>query len=82
MNFSNFARAHDRYLEPPDDPEPCEQCGHATENKNGELVCPNRFCPSKFPDGSDAQDLAVMYLDAVDTIDDLMRKIKKLEKKK
>lgn len=48
--MNNFARAHDRYLEPPDDDPICEDgCGEVLEKDiNGDWYCANKFCPLKF----------------------------------
>lgn len=48
--MNNFARAHDQYLEPPDDDPVCEDgCGDTLEKDiNGDWFCPNKFCPLKF----------------------------------
>ena len=48
--MNNFARAHNSYLEPPDDDPVCEDgCGDTLEKDiNGNWVCANIFCPLKF----------------------------------
>jgi hypothetical protein len=48
--MNNFARAHDQWLEPPDDDPVCEDgCGDTLEKDfQGDWFCPNRFCPLKF----------------------------------
>lgn len=48
--MNNFERAHNQWLEPPDDDPVCEDgCGDTLErDMDGEWVCPNKFCPTKF----------------------------------
>lgn len=50
QTMNNFARAHNSYLEPPDDDSVCEDgCGETLEkDMNGDWYCPNKFCPLKF----------------------------------
>lgn len=69
--MNNFARAHDRYLEPPDDDPICEDaCGQTLERDiEGEWVCVNRFCPTKFQGVE--KEMAEALVDALDAADDL-----------
>jgi hypothetical protein len=67
--MSNFSRTHDRWLEPPDEPEAvfCDDCGDEMEEGylTGELLpCGNAFCPSKF-DGTEKEmaQALVEYMD-------------------
>lgn len=48
--MNNFARAHNSYLEPPDDDPICEDgCGETlVRDMDGSWYCPNKFCPLKF----------------------------------
>lgn len=72
--MNNFARAHNSYLEPPDDDPICEGehgCGDYLERDRwtGEWICVNKFCPTKF-DGV-AQEMAealVEYMEEIRTL--------------
>lgn len=48
--MNNFARAHNSWLEPPDDDPVCEDCGETLYKHpwNDGWICTNRFCPTKF----------------------------------
>lgn len=49
--MNNFERAHNSYLEPPEEPPVCEDgCSDTLERDpwTHEWVCPNKFCPTKF----------------------------------
>lgn len=48
--MNNFARAHDRWLDPPDDDPICEDgCGETlVKDFTGVWLCENKFCPTKF----------------------------------
>ena len=71
--MNNFARAHDSYLNPPDEPEAvlCEECGE--EMTDGE-TCKYQFCPSKFE--GDAKEMAYMLIGATEEVKSLAQKLK------
>ena len=49
--MNNFARAHNKWLEPPDDGPVCEDgCGDTLVRDwtDGSWYCENKFCPTKF----------------------------------
>ena len=76
--MSKFARAHDRYLDPPDEPEACEYCGRDVERiqwSKNEYGCTWAYCPSKSPEGTKERELAEMLVAAYDTIDGLRKRI-------
>lgn len=79
--MNNFARAHDRYLEPPEDDPICEDgCGETmTCDITGEWYCANKFCPEKF-EGIE-REMAEMLIGANETVKSLMRKIRRMELK-
>lgn len=65
--MNNFARAHDRWLEPPDDDPVCEDgCGETLvrDPYTYEWICENKFCPTKF-DGVEKEmaEALVEYMD-------------------
>ena len=67
--MTSFARAHDRYLEPPDDDPICESgCGEFLERDHltDEWVCTNKFCPTKF-EGKE-KEMAEALVDALDGV--------------
>lgn len=66
--MNNFARAHNSYLEPPDDDPICEDgCGEYMErDMEGEWYCANKFCPLKFQ--GIEKEMAERLLEAKDTI--------------
>ena len=76
--MNNFTRAHNSYLEPPDDPPVCDDgCGDSLERgATGEWVCVNTLCPTKF-DG-DAKELAAMLIEANETITYLREQVRRL----
>jgi len=83
MTF-NFARAHDQYLNPPDEPEAvfCEDCGEEMEEGHltGKLLpCGNVYCPSKFDEGTVEREMAELLVGANETVKSLARKVKRLE---
>ena len=77
--MDNFARAHDQYLNPPDDDPVCEDgCGETmVKDIEGEWYCPNKFCPLKF-DG-DAREMAEMLTGANETVKSLVKRIHNLK---
>jgi len=79
MTF-NFARAHDQYLTPPDEPEVvfCEDCGEEMEAQHNGMKCGNEFCPSNFDEG-DAREMAELLVGAQEEVKSLARKIRRLE---
>jgi len=76
--MTNFSRAHDRYLDPPDDDPICEDgCGEAmTRDITGEWYCANKFCPSKF-EGVE-KEMAEMLIGANETVKHLAEKVRRL----
>ena len=84
--MNNFARAHNAYLEPPDEPEAvfCEECGEEMEEIDSfdglrDMKCVYQFCPSKFE--GDAKEMAYMLLGATEEVKSLAQKIKQLERR-
>ena len=77
--MNNFTRAHNSYLEPPDDPPTCDDgCGDSLErDATGEWVCVNKLCPTRF-DG-DAKELAAMLIEAKETITHLREQVRRLK---
>lgn len=79
----NFARAHNQYLEPPDEPEAkfCEDCGTEMDFENNgqwaDIVCKNLYCPSKHE--GVAKEMAELLIGAQEEVKSLARKIKRLE---
>ena len=87
MNNFNFARAHDQYLNPPDEPEAvyCESCGEEMEVKqdwkgNPYAKCKNEFCPGKFITGVE-REMANELVEAREEVKTLKAKVKRLEMK-
>ena len=74
--MNNFARAHDSYLNPPDEPEAvfCEECGE--EMTDGE-TCKYQFCPSKFE--GDAKEMAYMLIGATEEVKSLAQRLSRLD---
>lgn len=72
----NFARAHDQYLTPPDEPESvlCDDCGE--EMEDGE-ICKYQFCPARFE--GDAKEMAELLIGAREEVKSLARKLKRLQ---
>lgn len=75
----------DRYLDPPDEPEAvfCDDCGNEMEifhDWDGavEFRCRNRYCPSRFNDGSVEKEMAILILDQLDTIRRMKERIRRL----
>ena len=83
--MNNFARAHDQYLNPPDEPEAiyCESCGEEMEVKEDldgttYTKCNYKWCPAKFE--GDAAEMAEMLIGANETIKSLASKVKQLQR--
>lgn len=79
--MNNFERAHNHYLDPPDDDPICEDgCGELLERDDitREWYCPNKFCPLKFDEGSTEREMAEMLIGATETVKSLTRQIKRL----
>ena len=81
MNNFNFARAHNSYLDPPDEPEAvhCDDCGEEMEPKRdltGDyyVECHNKFCPGKFE--GDAKEMAELLIGANDLVKSLAAKLR------
>lgn len=81
--MNNFARAHDSYLNPPDDDPICEDgCGETmSRDIDGTWFCANQYCPLKYDKGTMARAMAEKLVDAQDEIDNLKIKIKRLEQR-
>ena len=77
--MNNFARAHDRYLEPPDDDPVCEDgCGEPLARDITEAWhCINKFCPLKFSEGTIEREMAELIADLRDSIDTLKWRLKR-----
>ena len=78
----NFANAHNRYLDPPDEPEAvfCEDCGEEMEVKEDldgthYTKCNNRYCPAKHE--GVAREMAELLIGANETVKSLARRIKR-----
>ena len=77
---SNFTKAHNRYLDPPEDDPICEDgCGETMtrDNLTHEWVCSNKFCPLKF-DGV-AREMAEMLIGANETVKSLAGKLSRIK---
>jgi threonine synthase len=85
----NFTRAHDQYLNTPDELEAvlCDDCGeemeqrwtaHAPLQHVKEWKCTNQYCPAKF-DGV-AAEMAELLIGANETVKSLAAKVKRAEK--
>lgn len=73
---SNFVKAHNQYLEPPDEDPICEDgCGETMKRDNltHEWFCDNKFCPNKF-DGV-AREMAEMLIGANETVKSLSKQL-------
>ena len=75
----NFARAHDQYLNPPEEPEAvlCDDCGEEMEEVNGEMKCVNDFCPAKFE--GVAAEMAEMLIGAREEVKSLAMRLRRAE---
>jgi hypothetical protein len=80
--MSNFARAHNQYLDPPDDDPVCEGgCGEAmTRDLTGVLVCENKFCPLRWDNGTVEREMAEMLIGAQETVKSMMRRYARVTK--
>lgn len=66
----DFARAHNSYLEPPEDDPICEDgCGQSLVWQYDEWVCNNKFCPIKY-EGRE-KEMAIYLAECLEEIDDL-----------
>ena len=73
----NFERAHNQYLEPPDDDPVCEFCGETlVPDINADWFCNNRFCPAQFGEGTVEHGMAEFILELKDKIETLEWKLK------
>ena len=72
----DFARAHDQYLTPPDEPEAvlCDDCGE--EMEDGE-TCKYQFCPAKFE--GVAREMAELLIGAREEVNSLAAKIRRMK---
>lgn len=82
--MNNFTRAHDSWLNPPDEPEAvlCEECGEELEQgyHTGKLLpCGNVYCPSKFDKGTVEREMAELLVGATEEVKSLMARVKRLE---
>jgi len=82
MTF-NFARAHDQYLNPPDEPEAvfCEDCGEEMEAQHSGMKCGNEFCPSNFDEGTVEREMAELLINAQEEVKRLVKKVRRLKGK-
>ena len=79
--MNNFARMHDRYLEPPDEDPVCEDgCGEVMtrDHITREWYCDNKFCPLKF-DGVE-REMAEMLIGATETVKSLSKQLMAIRK--
>lgn len=82
--MNNFARAHDQYLTPPDEPEAvlCDDCGEEMQEIDSfggarDMKCVNQFCPGKFE--GDAREMAELLIGAREEVKSLARKLKRIQ---
>lgn len=82
--MNNFARAHNSYLEPPDDDPICEDgCGEYMErDMEGEWYCANKFCPLNWSEGTVEREMAELLLGANETVKHLQFKLQQLSIRK
>jgi hypothetical protein len=74
----SFERAHNQYLDPPDEPPVCEECFEPlTKDITDEYVCENKYCPLKH-EGA-AREMAEDLIGARETIKSLAAKLRRLE---
>lgn len=72
----NFERAHNQYLEPPDDDPVCEFCGETlVPDLNADWFCNNKFCPAQFQGVE--KEMAELILELKDKIETLEWKIRR-----
>jgi hypothetical protein len=76
MDAREFAIAHDRYLEPPEEQEAvcCDECGEEMDEYSS---CPNLFCPDKH-DGM-AKEMAIKIMELEYTLGRKKFRLDKLE---
>jgi hypothetical protein len=76
--MNTFARAHNQYLDPPDDDPICEDgCGETmTRDITGEWYCVNKYCPLKFDEGSTEREMAEMLIGAQEEIKSLSQRLR------
>lgn len=74
----NFVRAHNAYLDPPDEPEAvmCDDCGKEMEIRQGDMKCTNQYCPSKHE--GVAAEMAELLIGAREEVKRLAAKVKLL----
>jgi len=86
--MNNFTRAHNSYLEPPEEPEAviCEDCGEEMEelvrlnsSDGHDMKCANQYCPGKHE--GVAKEMAELLIGAREEVKSLARRIHKLEEK-
>ena len=77
--MNNFTRAHNSYLEPPDDPPVCDDgCGESlVPDLSGGWYCNNLDCPTKFE--GHAKELAAMLIEANEMITHLREQVRRLK---
>lgn len=75
---NNFERAHSQWLDPPEDEKICDDgCGETlVRDADGDWVCSNKFCPSKFSEGSTEREMAEMLVGATETVRSLAAKLR------
>ena len=83
--MNNFARAHNSYLEPPDDDPVCEDgCGDTLVRDpwTHEWNCENKFCPTKFQGvEKEMAEVLVEFMDRAKDVSILKRQYLALDKK-
>ena len=79
--MDKFTRAHNRWLDPPEEPPVCEDgCGETlVPDLSGDWYCNNIFCPTKF-DGTEKK-MAEALVDALEEIRTLKRGLAILRRK-
>lgn len=72
----SFANAHNRYLDPPDEPEAvfCDDCGEEMTVKHDGMTCTNQYCPAKFE--GDAREMAELLIGAREEVKSLARRLR------
>lgn len=76
----DFTNAHNRYLDPPDEPEAvlCDNCGEEMDVKEDldgthYTKCTNQYCPAKFE--GVAREMAELLIGAREEVKSLARKL-------
>ena len=77
--MSNFSRSHDKYLDPPDEPEAilCDDCGEEMTAKYDGMKCANQYCPAKHE--GVAKEMAELLIGAREEVKSLARRLNMLK---